>query len=223
MLMGGTTLLLLLASLNVAGLLLARGAARSRELATRMALGASQGRIAGQLLVETMLITLGGGLLGLVLAPACLSSCSCFCLEGDLAVQIDRRVFLFAFVASMVTAGVCGLAPVLQIGRIPLFASLKEKSRITAAGGVRVRKVLVAGQMAFTLILLIGAGLFLQTLARLHEKVEVASSNLLMFGAQSALERLFGTGRRAGHARAVSKAAGCAGCRKRRGCEHIDC
>ena len=81
----------------------------------------------------------------------------------------------------MVTAGVCGLAPVLQIGRIPLFASLKEKSRITAAGGVPVRKVLVAGQMALTLVLLIGAGLFLQTLARLHEKVEVAGSNLLMF------------------------------------------
>ena len=83
---------------------------------------------------------------------------------------MDHRVFLFAFLVSVVTAGLCGLVPALQTGRIPLIASLKERSRIATAGGVRLRKALVVGQMAFTLILLIGAGLFVQTLARLHAK-----------------------------------------------------
>ena len=76
--------------------------------------------------------------------------------------------------------GLCGLAPVLQTGRIPLIASLKERSGNATGGGMRVRKALVIGQMAFTLILLIGAGLFVQTLARLHERVGFASGNLVM-------------------------------------------
>jgi predicted permease len=180
-LLGGTTLLLLLASLNVASLLLARGTARGRELATRMALGASRGRIAGQLLVETMLLTLGGGLLGLVLAPVVSQLLLSFLSPADLTFQIDHRVFLFAFLASIMTAGLCGLGPAFQAGRISLTASLKEGSRITAAGGVPLRKALVGAQIAFTLILLIGAGLFIQTLARLHGKVEFVSSNLLTF------------------------------------------
>ena len=92
------------------------------------------------------------------------------------------RVLIFAFLASVVTGIVCGLAPVMQTRQIPLMASLKERSRAGLPGGVRVRKLLVIGQLAFTLILLIGAGLFVKTVARLHERVGFASDNLVMVG-----------------------------------------
>ena len=179
--MGGTVLLLLLASLNVAGLFLARGAARRHELTTRMALGATRARIMSQLLVESLLITLSGVVLGLVAAPALSQVLLVFLSQGDdLSFRMDHRVFLFAFLASVATGGLCGLAPVLQAGRISLVASLTERSRVATGGGVRLRKLLVVGQMAFTLVLLIGAGLFVQTLSRLHERVGFAASRLVM-------------------------------------------
>lgn len=182
-LLGGTVLLLLLASLNVAGLLLARGAARSRELTTRMAIGATRGRITSQLLAETVLLTLGGGLFGLAVAPAVSQMLLAFLSPGnDLGSGIDYRVFLFAFGVTMLTGLLCSFASIFQASRIPLIASLKEKARVAAGGGVRLRKVLVVGQMAFTLLLLVGAGLFGQTLARLHSNVGFTSGSLVMFG-----------------------------------------
>jgi predicted permease len=183
LLLGGSVLLLMLASLNVAGLLLARGAARTRELTTRMAIGATRGRITAQLLVESLLLTLGGGVLGLIAAPIVSQTLLSFMAQnGEIRAQVDHRVLIYAFLASLVTAMVCSLAPVVQTGRIPLMASLKERARAGSAGGVRVRKLLVSGQMAFTLILLIGAGLFVKTLVRLHERVGFESSNLVMVG-----------------------------------------
>jgi len=180
-LMGGTVLLLLLASLNVAGLLLARGAQRSRELTTRMALGATRARITRQLLVETMFLTLSGGVLGLAAAPVVSRILLSFLAQdADVNVRIDQRLVAFAFLASMATGVMCSLAPTLRTGRIPLIAALKERSRIAMAGGIRLQKALVAGQMAFTLILLIGAGLFVQTLAHLHERVGFPSNRLVM-------------------------------------------
>jgi putative ABC transport system permease protein len=177
---GGTLFLLLLASLNVAGLLLARGAARTRELTTRMAIGATRGRITSQVLVESLLLTLGGGALGLAAAPAVSRALlAYFSMDGDVSVHIDARVFAFAFLTSAVTAALCAIAPALQAGRIPLIASLKERSTL-ANGGVRLRKALVIGQLAFTLVLLIGAGLFVQTLAHLYDEVAFPSSRTLM-------------------------------------------
>ncbi len=184
LLMSGTGLLLLLASLNVAGLLVARAAARRRELTTRMALGASRGRITGQLLVESFLITLGGAGLGLLAAPA-VSGVLLSLLARDnaaLSAGLEPRVFLFTVLASLATAAVCGLAPALTTGRLPLMGSITERSRLATGGDARLRKALVVGQMAFTLILLIGAGLFVQTLVRLYAKGPgFATSPLLMF------------------------------------------
>jgi predicted permease len=182
-LLSGTLLLLLLASLNVAGLLVARGAARNKELTTRMALGASRGRLTVQLLTESLLMTLAGGFLGLLIAPLVSQALLAFVSKNaDLSSDLDPRVFLFAFSASILTGILCGLASALQTGRIALIAALKQRLQSATRGGVRLRKVLVAGQMALTLILLIGAGLFVQTLERLYAKGPgFASDHLVMF------------------------------------------
>jgi predicted permease len=182
-LMWGTLLLVLLSSLNVASLLLARGAARSREVTTRVALGASRGRITSQLLVEGLLIALVGGLIGLASAPAVTQLLLRYLPAGaDLSTRIDYRGFLFALLASLVTGGLCGLAPALQAGRRSLISSMKERSSGGAGGAVPIRKAIVVAQLAFTLVLLIGAGLFVQTLERLRTRdLGFARSNLLMF------------------------------------------
>jgi predicted permease len=184
-LLAGTLLLLLLACANVANLFLARGAARTGEVTTRLALGASRIRIAGPLLSESMLIALGGGALALLVAPYVSQLLLSF-VSDTLSSRLDYRVFLFTFVVCVATGGLCGLIPAFQAGRIQLFTSLKERSR-TARLSVRLRKTLVVGQVAFTLILLIGVGLFVQTLARLQAKGPgFATSSLLMFRASPA-------------------------------------
>jgi len=132
-----------------------------------------------------MLLALGGGLLALLVAPYISQLLRSF-VSNELSSRLDYRVFLFTFVVCVATGGLCGLFPALQAGRISLFSSLKERSR-TAMIGVRLRKTLVTGQVAFTLILLIGVGLFLQTLARLEAKGPgFATSSLLMFRASPA-------------------------------------
>jgi predicted permease len=167
-LMAGTLLLLLLASLNVASLFLARAAARSREIRTRIALGASRVRIATLLLADSLLVAVAGGALGLVVAPLVSRSLLSFLPREatGLSAAMDARVFLFALIVSVATGVLCGMAPAWQAGRVSLIGALKQ--RWSGGGGIRARKALVVGQVAFTLILLVGAGLFVQTLARLR-------------------------------------------------------
>jgi len=184
-LMAGTVLLLLLACVNVANLFLARGAARMGEVTTRLALGASPGKIVGPLLSESLLIALAGGLVALPVAPYVSQLLLAFVSE-ELAVQTDYRVFAFTFAVCVVTGVLCGLLPAWQAGRVPLVSSMKERSR-SATIGIGWRKALVAGQVAFTLVLLIGVGLFVQTLARLQARGPgFDSSSLLMFRASPA-------------------------------------
>jgi predicted permease len=182
-LMAGALLLLMLASLNVAGLLLARGIARTRELATRMAVGASRARVARQLLIESLLITAGGGALGVAAAPLVSRLLRSFIPEGaNVSPDLDGRVLLFAVAASVMTGAVCGVAPVFQLKRLHLSAAMTDRSGGTGASGVRLRQLLVAGQIAFALILLVTAGLFVQTLTRLYSKgAGFDTANLMMF------------------------------------------
>jgi predicted permease len=186
-LMAGTILLLLLACLNVASLLLARGAERRQELTTRMALGASRGRITRQLIVEALFVAMAGGVVGLVVAPFVSRALLYFMPQGtNLTPVIDYRIFLFALGASLVAGALCGLAPAFQAGRRPLAASITGRS--TAAGAdVRVRKAIVGAQLAITLVLLAGAGLFIQTVARLYMRDRgFNSTRLVMFRADPA-------------------------------------
>jgi predicted permease len=182
-LMAGTSLLLLLAALNVAGLLVARGTARRSEWMTRLALGASRGRLVAQLLVESVCLTLLGGAAGLLAAPAVSRALLSFVPQNiSLTTGIDRRVFAFALIAGLVTTAVCALAPLALTRRLSVIAPLKERSSTTPPGAARLRRLLVVGQMAFALILLTGAGLFVQTLARLQEKgAGFGGDSLLMF------------------------------------------
>ena len=118
-LMGGAVLLLLLTSLNLAGLLLARGIARTRELATRMALGASRGRVARQLLVESILIAIGGGVLGVAAAPLVSRVLRSFLPAGaNVSAGIDGRVLAFTVATTLVAGAVCGVAPIFQLRRL---------------------------------------------------------------------------------------------------------
>ena len=182
-LMAGALLLLVLASLNVAGMLLARGVTRTREVATRMAIGASRARVARQLLVESLLITATGGTLGVAFAPVVSRLLRSYVPPGaDVSTAIDGRVLLFALVASVLTGAVCGLAPVFQVRRLPLSVAMTERSGAVGGRRARARQVLVAAQIAFALILLVTAGLFVQTLARLYGKgAGFEAANLMMF------------------------------------------
>ena len=170
-LMAATLLLLLLASLNVASLFLARGAARGRELRTRLALGASRRRIATLLLADSVWIAAGGGALGLLVAPMVSRGLLSFLPSSatGLSSRVDGRVFAFALLMTVATGVLCGTAPAWRAGRVPLISWLRDRTG-AAGGGVRLRKALVVGQMAFTLVLLVGAGLFAQTLLRLAEQ-----------------------------------------------------
>ena len=143
-LMAATLLLLLLASLNVASLFLARGAARGRELRTRLALGASRRRIASLLLADSVWIAAGGGALGLLVAPMVSRGLLSFLPSSatGLSSRVDGRVFAFALLMTVATGVLCGIAPAWRAGRVPLISWLRDRTG-AAGGGVRLRKALV--------------------------------------------------------------------------------
>ncbi len=180
-----TGILLGLACLNVAGLFLARGSARDREISTRLALGASRGRIGRQLLADSLLLALAGGVLGMALAPVAMETLIAF-LPRDIATtalhsSVDLRLLLFAFMVSVAAGVLSGFAPALHAGRNSLVSSLRERG--SAGGGVRLRKVIVAAQIALSLILVIGAVLFARTLTGLLAKGPgFDTSSLVSFG-----------------------------------------
>jgi predicted permease len=188
-----TAVLLGLACLNVSGLFLARGSAREREIGTRLALGASRGRLGRQLLTESLLIALGGGVLGTAAAPVAVRSLIALLppsgsaiISGSAGTALDGslnlRLLLFAIAAS-VTAGVLsGLAPAWQAGRRSLISSLRERGG-TGFSGFRLRKAIVTAQIALTLILVVSATLFLRTLNALMAKGPgFPTASLVSFG-----------------------------------------
>src|SRR5438093_2013723 len=186
-----TAVLLALACLTVAGLFLARGSARHREISTRLALGASRGRIGRQLLADSVLLACAGGLLGVVMAPIAVRALIAFLphntAANDLQANIDTRLLLFAFLVSLVAGFLAGSAPALPAGRESLDSSLRERGG-TPSGGLALRRAIVTAQIAFTLILVIAAGLFVRTLSGLLVKGPgFDTSSLISFGIKPAL------------------------------------
>ena len=186
-----TVVLLALACLNVAGLFLARGSARHREVSTRLALGASRGRIGRQLLADSVLLAFTGGLLGVVMAPVAVRALIAFLPRNttatDLQANVETRLLLFAFLVSLATGFLAGCVPALQAGRKSLESSLRERGG-TPSGGLSLRRGIVTAQIAFTLILVVAAGLFIQTLHGLLAKGPgFETSSLISFGIRPAL------------------------------------
>jgi predicted permease len=183
-LLAATTIVLLLACLNVANLYLAGGFARRRETALRLALGASRGRIVRELLVQSGMLACGGAVLGAGIAPTVIRALLSFLPHDSAAVALsdtlNMQVFVFALAASVVTAVLFSVAPAFRTAQAEPSLTLKQDSS-TISAGISLRKALVVGQVALALVLLAGAGLFVQTLASLRAKGPgFDSTNLIM-------------------------------------------
>jgi predicted permease len=186
---------LLIACTNVANLMLARAAARRREIAIRGALGAGRLQIVRQLLMESLILAAGGGVAGLLLStwmtrglvrllpydPATLA----------LSVTPDTRLLLFTTAITLATSLLFGLVPACRGSNVPVSSTLKEEAGSVAGGHghVRLRKTFVALQVALSSLLLIGAGLFVRTLNNLR-KVDLGMQveNVVMFGVRPAIQ-----------------------------------
>ncbi len=171
-LLGAVGFVLMIACANVANLLLARGGSRVREIAVRIAVGASRARLLRQLLTESMLIAMAGGALGLLVAAAGLKSLLAAAPAGMPRwgdIHVDGWVSGFTFLISALTGALFGIAPAIYASKTNLNEALKEGSGRASAGAgrSRLRQGLVIGEFALSLVLLTGAGLMIATFARL--------------------------------------------------------
>jgi len=179
----GAAAVLLIACANLAGLLLARNAARWRELAVRLALGAGRSRLAAQLLVETLLLSAVGGGFGVALALWGGGALRAALLPdiGPAATVLSARVLAFTAATALVAAGLSGILPALTAGRADLASSLKSAGRSHTPRSSRGQSVLVVAQVAVTLVLLVGAELFVGSLKNLEARVGgLAADHLLV-------------------------------------------
>jgi putative ABC transport system permease protein len=187
-LLGAVAFVLLIACANIANLLLVRASERSREIAVRAAVGSGRGRIVGQMLTESLLLSVAGGIIGVLLAwqsMGVIRALSPANLPRIDSISIDARALAFAFGVSLVAAIVFGLAPALRAVSGNLIDGLRDRG--SDSGGVRgnkLRTVLVVGEVALSLVLLVGAGLMVRSFAQL-QKVDpgFAAQNVVTFNA----------------------------------------
>jgi predicted permease len=195
-LMAMVGLVLLIACANLAGLLIARGEGRQREIALRLALGAGRGRLVRQLMTESLILAIAGGAAGLALASWMLSVIVHSIPENEgasgLVAQLDYRVLIFACVVSLVTGVLFGLAPAIRATHTDLQSVLKDQG-VNVSGGkanVRVRKSLLVSQIALTAVLLAAAGLFAHSLLNLKtQDLGVRPDHVLEFSISPELNR----------------------------------
>ncbi len=187
-------LVLLIACTNVANLLLARGAGRQREFAIRTALGATRSRMIRQLFIESLLCAFGGGALGIllgtwlmkILTPIVVANAG---IQG-LTEKLDPSVLTFAIAATLLSGIFFGLIPAWRVTRMGVSDVIKDQGSTSSASVSHVgfRKVLVAGQVAFTMLLLAGSGLFMRSLWNLrNQDLGLKTDNVIAFSIQPSL------------------------------------
>ncbi|HEY1677774.1 MAG TPA: ABC transporter permease [Candidatus Sulfotelmatobacter sp.] len=185
--MGMAGLMVLMACANVGGLLLVRVASRTREISVRYALGAKRSRVIQQLLAEGLLLGLGGGLAGALLAPQICGFLTRMLWSqsiGELAFSAmpDLRILAFNFGLTFLVSLLFSLAPVIQFWRPDASVALKQQTATIARGPLRMRRALTVAQIGLSLLLLVGAGLFVRTLRNLKTlDVGFATDKLVTF------------------------------------------
>ncbi len=180
-------LVLLIASVNVASLLLVRSASRIREFSLRYALGAGSARIVQQLLLEGLLIGISGGFAGMLLAPAAIRALL-YQMAGDqtnvaFTPSIHGRLLLFNFVVALAVSVLFSLAPTLQLRRPDLTLAMRQSTGTSSGSLLSFRRVVVCLQIGLSVLLLVGAGLFVRTMQRLRAvDVGFITTHLVTFG-----------------------------------------
>jgi putative ABC transport system permease protein len=169
-LLAAVGVVILIACANVANLLLVRASVREKEIAIRTALGAGRGRLIGQMLTESLILAIGGGALGILLAYLAIGPIQrlgAASIPRVLEVALDRTVLTFAVAISMATGILFGIAPAWQASRAGIGGVLKEGGRSSASSGGRwLRHALLVGEVALSLVLLVGASLLLRSFAK---------------------------------------------------------
>ncbi len=186
MLFGAVACVLLIACANIANLLLARFAARRKEIAARFALGASRFNVVSQLVTESMLVAVLGGVVGLVLASFALRiivSSGADVIPRAIDIQLDPAALIFTIVVTLLTGFAIGLLPALQASAVNVQETLKQASRGSTGTGQRLRAGLLVAEVSLSVVLLVGAGLLLASFARL-QRVEAGFNPDGLFTAQ---------------------------------------
>jgi putative ABC transport system permease protein len=196
LLFGAVGFLLLIACANVANLQLARATARAREIALRMSVGAGRSRILRQLLTESVVLSLAGGILGIVLAVvitgAVVAMMPEFYVPNEARITVNGLVLAFSAGVSILTGILFGLAPAVECSRLNLVKTLKDAGRGSGAGsaGGRTRRLLVIAEVALSVVLLVGAALTVRGfLALQHVDTGFQSEHILMVGVQLPAKR----------------------------------
>ncbi|MBV9887396.1 MAG: ABC transporter permease [Acidobacteria bacterium] len=165
-------LILLVACSNVASLMVARAAARQKEIAVRLAIGASRRALIRSLVVESLMLADAGVIFGLLLSEVSIRALLAMMPNGNtltmLQAQPDQRILVFSIVVAFATGLLFGLAPALQGTRLDVSSTLKDAAIVNAGRSARTRKILVTAQVALSFLLLVGAGLFARTLYNLE-------------------------------------------------------
>jgi putative ABC transport system permease protein len=184
---GAVAFVLLIACVNVVNLQLARGVMRGRECVIRAALGASRGRLIRQLLIESLLLFVAGGVLGLIVARWSIDSLLTLAVATgyvpeQMVISVDARVFVFSLLVSVIAGLLFGLAPALQGSRVDVNSGLRE-SAPTLYGGrraTRVRRTLIVSELVLSLVLLVGFGLLIRSFIRVQASASTLAADRIL-------------------------------------------